>query len=200
MTEIIESVPSWLPIVIAVAVVVVLLLILHLLRRQSTATSRVKKALSRISAEMLSGIVIPKADDGQIQLDMVLLTAAGILVIEYKDVEGVVFGSDRMQDWTVMNGDRRYTFANPQMALFDRVAAVRQIASDIPVNGRILFGEAAKFTKGIPTNVAGVKELLDEFPKVDGKRPPPEIQSYYSQWERLREEAVSAQVEKLFNA
>ena len=200
MTEIIETVPSWLPIVIAVAVVIILLIILHLIRRQSSATARVQKTLDRISVDSLSGIVIPKADDGQIQLDLVLLTGSGILVVEYKDVEGVVFGSDRMQDWTVIDGERRYTFANPQMALYDRVAAVRQIARNVPVDGRILFSEAAKFTKGVPTNVAGVKELLEEFPKVDSKRPPPAVNAFFPQWEKLREEAVSTQVEKLFNA
>ena len=60
-------------------------------------------------------------------IDYLLLTTKGLLILEVKDVQGIVFGGDKMQDWTVINAERRYTFSNPQPALYDRIAAVRQI-------------------------------------------------------------------------
>ena len=38
---------------------------------------------------------------------------------------GAVFGGDQMIEWTVIGKKRRFTFANPQHALYDRMAAVR---------------------------------------------------------------------------
>ncbi len=198
MRELIETMPSWLPLTIAGLVVMVLLIIWWSLRRQSGDAQRLSKALNRISYARLSGIVIPKADEGEIQLDLVLLTGKGLLVVEVKDAEGVVFGSDRMQDWTVISGDRRYTFANPQNALYDRVAAIRQIVREVPVDGRIVFTDSAKFTKGVPSNVTSAADLMSEFPKINRKQPPPTMQAFQAHWDKLRDEAVSVQVGKLF--
>jgi len=38
-----------------------------------------------------------------------------------------------MSDWTVMGRGRRFTFDNPQPALYDRIAAVKALVGDVPV-------------------------------------------------------------------
>ncbi|MFK8053702.1 MAG: nuclease-related domain-containing protein [Woeseiaceae bacterium] len=119
--------------------------------------------LEDISLARLRSVVLPKADDGEIHIDHILLTQRGILVVDAKDIRGIVFGGDRMHDWTVMDAGRRYTIPNPQAALFDRVAAVKLAVSDIPVEGRILFGGEADFSKGIPTHVCSEQQLREEW-------------------------------------
>ncbi|MEO0997927.1 MAG: nuclease-related domain-containing protein [Pseudomonadota bacterium] len=200
MNDIVAALPSWLPLAVAAMIVLILLLVLLLARRSGSVQGRLRKALERVSYDTMSGIVVPKADEGEIQIDLVLLTEHGILVLDYKDVAGVVFGSDRMQDWTVINGDRRFTFANPQHALLDRVAAVRQVVRDVPVDGQVLFGDSADFTKGTPQHVASLKALLEHYPKVNRKRPPEAVLAFRAAWERLRAEALDTQAGRLFKA
>lgn len=197
MTELIDRLPPWsLWVVLALAGVLVVLLIWLLVLRVRGPRS-LQRVLASISYDTLRDIVVPKADEGEIQIQYALLTGRGILVVETKDVEGVVFASDRMDDWTVMAGDRRYTFANPQPTLYDRVAAVRQIAREVPVEGCVLFPPGADFSKGTPRHVTSATGLLAEYPRVDRSRDRSQVAEFLPHWERLRQEAVSARVGRL---
>lgn len=149
-----------------------------------------KSVINDIAYERLSNLVIPKADEGEILIDHLLLTAGGLLVLDLKDVQGIVFGSDKMQDWTVIGKERRYTFTNPQPALYDRIAAVRQIVRDVPVNGRVLFLDGADFTKGVPDLVCDLDDLLDEFSDTDETGAAARIDAFKPHWEHVRQAAL----------
>ena len=73
----------------------------------------------------------PTAWAAIIHIDHLLLTPRGILVLDTRRVAGLIFGGDQMSDWTVM-GRSRFTFDNPQPALYDRIAAVKALAGDFP--------------------------------------------------------------------
>ena len=103
------------------------------LRRQRMA---LVARITSVSVDHVRDVLVPDGNGGVLHLDFVLLTPRGILVIDLRDVAGNVFGSDQMSDWTVMDGAQRFTFTNPQSALYDRVAAVRAIAGSVPVEGR----------------------------------------------------------------
>ena len=146
-------------------------------------------ALAEIAFERIESLVIPSADEGEIQVDKLLLTTKGLLILEIKDVQGVVFGSDKMQDWTVIAEDRRYTFPNPLPALYDRVAAVRQIVRQVPVEGRVLFLDGAEFTKGVPEFVTDLENLVAEFGEPDKSAAKYKIESFRPHWELIRKVA-----------
>ena len=158
-------------------------------RRFFAKGSALERALSEIAFERIEQLVIPNADEGEIQVDRLLLTSKGLLVLEIKDVQGVVFGSDKMQDWTVIAEDRRYTFPNPQPSLYDRVAAVRQIVRQVPVEGRILFLDGAEFTKGVPEYVTDLAQLVAEFGEPDKSAANYKIESFRPHWELIRKAA-----------
>jgi len=84
--------------------------------------------------------------------------------VDLRDVQGNIFGGDQMAEWTVMDGPRRFTFPNPQSALYDRIAAVRGVAGEVPVEGRIVFTRRGKFPKGLPKFTLMVDSLNAEFP------------------------------------
>ncbi len=197
MTGYIDSLPPealWAAFGGTALLLVALVTLLLVRRRRAKSTMRV---LGTISYDLLHEIVVPKADEGEIQIEYALLTAAGILVVETKDVEGVVFASDRMDDWTVIAGNRRYTFANPQPTLYDRVAAVAQIVRDVPVTGVVLFPAAADFSKGRPRHVTTLDGLLAEYPRLARNADRSEIAAFLPHWERLRDEAVSASAARI---
>jgi hypothetical protein len=86
------------------------------------------------------------------------------------ELPGVIFGGDQMLDWTAIGQRRRYTFTNPQHALYDRMAAVKLLAGDVPVEGRIVFTVRSNFPKGKPKYVLRIDDLTQDFPLVDRTR------------------------------
>jgi hypothetical protein len=132
--------------------------------RHSRARKQVIRTVESISLASLRDIVVPDGSGGHLHLDFLLMTGRGLLVIDLRDVAGVVFGGEHMHEWTVMNGIARSTFLNPLEALYDRVAAVRLLAGDLPVEGRIVFTDRGRFPKGRPPKVTQLAALAAEYP------------------------------------
>ena len=182
----IESIP-W-PL-LAVALLLVIWLGYRILGRRGESLEGV---IAEISFDRIEGLVIPSADEGEILIDYLLLTSQGLLILEVKNIQGVVFGGDKMQNWTVIDDERRYTFSNPQPALFDRIAAVRQIVRQVPVAGRIVFLGGAEFTKGVPGLVCNLAELSSEYAEPDKDAAKVKIEAFRPHWELIRKEALTA--------
>jgi Nuclease-related domain len=123
--------------------------------------------LDRIAYEAVHQVLVPDGMGGFIHVDHLLLTPQGLLVLDTRRVAGLIFGGDQMSDWTVMGRGRRFTFDNPQPALYDRIAAVKALAGDFPVEGRLVFSNLGKFTKGVPKYVVMLDGIEVEFPEVD---------------------------------
>jgi hypothetical protein len=142
--------------------------------------------LERIAFGAAHQVLVPDGMGGFIHIDHLLLTERGVLVLDTRRVAGLIFGGDQMSDWTVMGRGNRYTFDNPQPALYDRIAAVKAIVGDVPVEGRLLFSNVGKFTKGIPKWVLMLDGIEVEFPVVEraSKHAPPD-NPYTEAWGRL---------------
>ena len=72
-----------------------------------------------------------------------------------------------MSQWTVMDGPQRSTFLNPQSALFDRIAAVKALAGELPVEGRLVFSRRSVFPKGLPNWTMMLESLRTQYPRLD---------------------------------
>jgi hypothetical protein len=180
-----------------IVAILLLILLLFVRRRRRGGDRSLSRLFSAIAYERIDGLVVPNGDDGEIQIDHLLLTANGLLIVDVKDVVGAVFGSDKMQDWTVINEERRFTFANPQPALYDRIAAIRAIVRQVPVTGRILFLDGASFTKGVPRLVCQFDELLQEFVDKDKTSAKMKVEAFKPHWEHIRRSAVDSEAGRL---
>ncbi|MEM8547361.1 MAG: nuclease-related domain-containing protein [Pseudomonadota bacterium] len=172
--------------VVAAAAALIALLVAWLVVRRRRKPD-ISAELDRLSHDRLANVVLPKSDDGDILIEHILLTDKGLAVVDLRDVGGIVFAGERMSDWTVMDGNRRFTMANPQETLLDRLAAVRQAAPNTPVDGRIVFSDAAQFKKGRPDSVITVAELAAWLPK---PRTDAGASLYKDAWLKLRELAL----------
>ena len=159
-------------------------------RRRAGMQWQIDKTIGAISTEVLRDVVIPDGMGGQIHLDYLLLTTNGLLVLDIKDLVGNIFGSNRMDEWTVINGKDRFTFRNPQSSLYDRVAAVKLLAQEVPVRGRIVFTPRGSFSKGVPDNVTMLSTLLEEFAKPGTEETRTVMDAFYPYWERLQRAAL----------
>lgn len=142
-------------------------------------------AFEAASAALLRDILIPDGSGGHLHIDYLLLTGRGLLVVDFRDVDGIVFGGEHMREWAVMNGTARSTFLNPLETLYDRVAAVRALAGDVPVDGRIIFTERAQFPKGRPPRVLRLASLEAEYPPPEPGSTTHPAERYRAAWDEL---------------
>ncbi len=140
--------------------------------------------LERVAYRAAHQVLVPDGMGGFIHIDHLLLTPRGVLVLDTRRVAGLIFGGDQMSDWTVMGRGRRYTFDNPQPALYDRIAAVKALVGDVPVEGRLLFSNVGKFTKGIPKWVMMLDGIEVEFPQLHD-RSAPNMEALEESWGML---------------
>jgi len=137
-------------------------------------------------ADHLRNSLVPDGMGGSFHVDFLLLTLRGVVVIDLRDVKGNIFGGDQMAEWTVMDGARRFTFTNPQSALYDRIAAVKALAGEVPVEGRIVFTRRGRFPKGLPKWTLMLDALRAEFPAADFESPADTVARFREGWQSLR--------------
>jgi hypothetical protein len=147
---------------------------------------RLSQALQDVSIDRLQNVLVPDGMGGQIQLEHLLLTASGLVVIDVKAFEGTIFAGDRMAEWTVIGKQGRFTFPNPLGTLYDRVAALRQLVRDVPVAGYVLFAAGADFTKGRPKDVLLPSELVERHRKPDPSDLERLLPAFEPHWERVK--------------
>ncbi len=166
-----EAIPLW--VYAAVVAVIVLSCVIYAalrmyLRRRTRLLN--EQRIESIAYEVMRDVLIPNGNGGHIHLNYLLLTERGLMVVDLFDVPGSVFAGDQMQQWTSIGRKRRYQFQNPQNLLYDRIAAVKMLASSVPVEGCLIFTVRSEFPKGKPRYVARIDELGDYYPIIDRSR------------------------------
>jgi Nuclease-related domain len=154
--------------------------------RKYRARKALRAAVTAGSADHLVDTLVPDGMGGSFHVDYLLLTLRGVVVIDLRDIRGNIFGGDQMAEWTVMDGPQRFTFTNPQGALYDRIAAVKAVAGEVPVEGRIVFTRRGKFPKGLPKYTLMVDALRSEFPAPDFD-PAEGAPRHREAWQRLKQ-------------
>jgi hypothetical protein len=154
--------------------------------RQRRARKALIGAITAVAVDHLVDVLVPDGMGGSYHVDFVLLTPRGIVVIDLRDVSGNVFGGDQMNEWTVMNGAHRFTFVNPQSALYDRVAAVKALSGEMPVEGRIVFTPRARFPKGLPKWTLMLESLRSEFPPAEHSVLASITESFGDGWQNIK--------------
>ena len=178
--------PLWLWVLFAIGLVAAAV---HYARNwllQVRARKALDNVISSVAYDELRNVLLPTGTGDQIHLHYLLLTQRGLLVIDLFDVQGVVFAGEKMAQWSVFGPKRHFTFTNPLPMLEDRVMAVRHLAGDSPVEGRIVFSMRSEFPKGKPESVIRLDELQDTFPVVE-RSPAGVAAAFAPVWERIKQ-------------
>jgi hypothetical protein len=152
----------------------------------------VKKALEAVAIDRLQNVLLPDGMGGLIQVEHLLLTGQGLVVLDAKSFSGTIFASERMAEWTVIGKQGRFTFPNPLGTLYDRVAALRQLVRDVPVAGYVLFAGGADFTKGRPRDVLSAAELVERYRRPEQQDLERLLVAFAPHWDRVKAAAEPA--------
>jgi len=120
---------------------------------------RIHKALHGRSANVLNDFILPGAYGGLTRIDHAILTSGGILCIQAKHYNGLVFGDSQEPQWTNVDGARRRKFLNPLIQNEGRAKALQKVAEDVPVANLVVFTGAVNFTSSLEKNVIHVRDL-----------------------------------------
>jgi hypothetical protein len=181
--------PAIISAVVALLLIAVLLFFWRWYRRRR-AQAELLAAVTGGCYDFMRDVLLPDPQGVPVHFDFLLLTARGIVVVDLRDIRGNVFGGDQMTEWTVMNGSARYTFVNPQAALYDRIASVRALAPESPTEGRIVFGNGSRFPKGLPSHTRMLESLATDFPAIDRQTVGALPDIWMDEWRSLRAASV----------
>jgi hypothetical protein len=124
--------------------------------------SRIKAALDRRGPDVLHDFILPGAYGGLAKIDHAILTAGGIICIQTKHYNGVVFGGEDEAQWTNVDGVKRRRFLNPLIQNEGRRRALQKVVPDVPVANLVIFTGSVEFTAAPPQNVIHVRDF-DNF-------------------------------------
>ena len=124
--------------------------------------------IGSVAFDLLKNVLVPAVMGELLHVDFLLLTPRGLLVVDLRDVPGMIFAGEQMENgpsWT----ERHFTLRQPAADLYDRIAAVKALAGDVPVEGRIVFTMRGKFPKGRPNSVMRLDDASDVYPVVESR-------------------------------
>ena len=120
---------------------------------------RIRRILAAQSADALEDAILPGAYGGLTHIDHAVLTSGGILCIQTKHYNGVVFGEEDEPQWTNVDGIRRQKFLNPLIQNEGRSRALRKVVPEVPVASLVVFTGSIQLTSTLPPNVVHVRDL-----------------------------------------
>ena len=123
---------------------------------------RIRRALDARSPDVLHDFILPGAYGGLTKIDHAILTAGGILCIQTKHYNGIVFGGEDEAQWTNVDGTSRRRFLNPLIQNEGRTRALQNVVPDVPVANVVVFTGNVDFPTPPPKNVMRVAKL-DSF-------------------------------------
>ena len=116
------------------------------------------------------------------QIDHLALTPHGILVLESKNLGGLLYGAPDRPYWTQVIGPQRHTFYNPLKQNATHLAAVRRYAGAVPVQGLVVFMDRGVFPEGYPAGTVALRALAATLAPLAAGRIP---YRYRRAWRRV---------------
>ena len=120
---------------------------------------KIHKILNARSPDLLEDFILPGAYGGLTHIDHAILTSGGILCIQTKHYNGIVFGGADEPQWTNVDGIRRRKFLNPLIQNEGRKKALQKIVPNVPVANLVVFTGSIQFTSPLEDNVIHVRDL-----------------------------------------
>ncbi len=134
-------------------------------KKENTGEAAVRKILTRYcrntTAHLLNNVTL-KYRDGTTQIDHILLTQNGIIVIETKHYSGWLFGHEAQKYWTQVIFKVKHRFQSPIMQNKKHIHAVRDVLNFLPkqqVQGLVVFTGEAELKTEMPENVIYLHQI-----------------------------------------
>ena len=120
---------------------------------------RIRRVLELRSKDVVNDFLLPGAYGGLTRIDHAILTSGGVLCIQTRHYNGIVFGDADEPQWTNVDGIHRRKFLNPLIQNEGRTRALQKIIPGVPVANLVVFTGDVQFTSTPEKNVIQLKQL-----------------------------------------
>lgn len=152
---------SILLIVAAFIAIILILLLIHL--RKKSAHYQLAAILKPYIQEEIKGVIIPDGIGGLLEIEHLILTQHGLLLLEAYPMSGNMFGAEAIDMWTQLINGKSYKFANPLRRIRISRQALMILVPNIPIFCRVIFNADSNFPKGKPEEVSVLSSLSDDL-------------------------------------
>jgi len=123
---------------------------------------KLTRALDRQQYQLFKNVTLPTSN-GTTQIDHILLSPFGVFVIETKNMQGFIFGSERQTKWTQQIYKHKSSFQNPLRQNYKHTEILRDLLVLPPesVHSVVVFTARATFKTDMPTNVGYVNDAIN---------------------------------------
>ena len=149
--------------------------------RGAKGEREVQRTLKRLFSKSAHNLYLPLPGSGRLtEIDHIVLTSAGLLVVETKNYSGDIYGRADESTWTKFNRGKSRTFQNPLKQNQAHIRAVQALNLGVPVIGRVVLAGPARFPKGVPDGVSYLKSLRHDLKELRRGRPSPALEAAWS--------------------
>lgn len=146
---------AWIPLLMIILFVIKYLLKLLLAKIKSPKTkgkkgeNKTSQSLKDLPHEkyfVLNDILL-ETEDGTAQIDHIVVSVYGIFVIETKNYQGIIYGSEKSYNWTQNIYGNKQSFKNPIHQNYGHIKTVEKALSsygNLPIRSIVAFSEQAE--------------------------------------------------------
>lgn len=134
--------------------------------RSSGPHRTIKRVIRRLGHTALRDVSLPDGVDGYVHFDFLIKMPGGLLIINFYDYEGFIFGGEKINYWTQVINHKSYKFENPLVRLTECTRVLKEACSDVLVEGVLVFSNRGEFPKGMPDGVCLLDNLSLELQKL----------------------------------
>ncbi|CAI9393729.1 NERD domain-containing protein [Niallia sp. Sow4_A1] len=138
---------------------------------------RVNKLLSKLEFpyKQWRDLYVPNSKRGMSQIDHVLFGKNALFIIETKNYQGWIYGSENSQTWTQAIYKKKHKFKNPIWQNYGHIQAIKEYLSEeipenFPIYSIIVFSNEATLKYKTPFKKASVinnRKLLSTIKELD---------------------------------
>ena len=123
-------------------------------RGERAVQNTIRKQLNPLVYVDLHNVTLPTAD-GSTQIDHLIFSPYGLFVLETKNYQGWIFGSERQSQWTQQIFKKRSRFQNPLRQNYKHTKAIQELLGVAPeqVHSVIAFVGDCEFKTEMPPQV-----------------------------------------------
>ena len=123
-------------------------------RGERAVQNTIRKQLNPLVYVDLHNVTLPTAD-GSTQIDHLIFSPYGLFVLETKNYQGWIFGSERQSQWTQQIFKKRSRFQNPLRQNYKHTKAIQELLGVVPehVHSVIAFVGDCEFKTEMPPQV-----------------------------------------------
>jgi hypothetical protein len=136
---------------------------------ESAVSSVLTGYCRRSNAHFFDNVTLP-VDDGTTQIDHILVTKKGVLVIETKNWSGYIYGKAEDATWTQVLSSGKNVYQNPIRQNYKHYLAICSLLDFLPqycIQEIVVFTGKAIFKTDIPDGVVFIDELEDVLEFID---------------------------------